>query len=74
MRREIPVWLGVVIIIVVVLLVGFLIWSRAGQKQIVPASEVLGGPQKAMQFRQRPPGGPGGGMGKMTPPSPSQGR
>jgi len=57
MRQEIPLWLGVVIIVAFVLVVGFFVWRYAGQKQIVPASEVLGGPQKARQFQQRP-GGP----------------
>ncbi|MDT7898614.1 MAG: hypothetical protein RRB12_11700 [Armatimonadota bacterium] len=62
MRQEIPLWLGVVIIVAFVLVVGFFVWRYAGQKQIVPASEVLGGPQKARQFQQRP-GGPAGPRG-----------
>jgi hypothetical protein len=62
MRQEIPLWLGVVIIVAFVLVVGFFVWRYAGQKQIVPASEVLGSPQKARQFQQRP-GGPAGPRG-----------
>ncbi|MFA0749716.1 MAG: hypothetical protein SLRJCFUN_000119 [Candidatus Fervidibacter sp.] len=65
MRQEIPLWLGVVIIVAFVLLVGLFVWRKAGQKQIVPAYEVLGGPQKAMQMRQRP--GPAGPQGTGTP-------
>jgi len=62
MRKEIPLWLGVVIIAAFVVLVGLFVWRKAGEKRIVPASEVLGGPEKAKQFQQRPGGPFGPGM------------
>lgn len=58
MKQQVPTWLAVLIIIVVVVIAGLLIWRKAGEKPIVGFPEKGMPTHKGMPMHKGKPAGP----------------